>query len=474
MSINDIVSTPWAITQDGYNIISKVYNNWVAGVKPNDEFIKSIKSQGNTRKDNFNILKESIPGNVGLVSISGPIIPKATMFSDVSGVVSAEGIQSEIKALRDTDDIDHIVPFIDSPGGSVFGIKETIDLIMEIRNVKNIVAFSDNTMASAAQFISAASNEIVASSDVVMVGNIGVILTLEDRTLSNKELGVKRTNITTGALKDVGSPNKSLSKQDLKFFENLVMEIGGIFFESIAEGRSLTFEQVQERFGDGRPMLAKEGIKLGLIDRVQSFDSLMEDLGNRNAKVLKNGGFKSMAKIETNEVTKDWLARNKSEIVAEIRANAAAEGVEQGKKEGVIIGMAEGAKSECKRIAGIDEVEAFGFNEIVKEAKADGKSTAGDVALKVNAAQQKTKIDYINDRSKELEELNIVPQGSIDAGNKTEAEKYKSKAKSEPTDPMAELKERWKAEPQLEEAFGNFSSWLGELKYLEEHPEEKK
>ena len=49
------------------------------------------------------------------------------------------------------------------------------------------------------------------------------------------------------------------------------------------------------------------------------------------------------------------------------------------------------ASAECKRIAGIDALEAKGHDELIARMKADGKSSPADVALAINLAEKATR-----------------------------------------------------------------------------------
>jgi hypothetical protein len=83
----------------------------------------------------------------------------------------------------------------------------------------------------------------------------------------------------------------------------------------------------------------------------------------------------------------------------------------------------EGAIAERERIQAIEEAALPGYERIVAEAKADGKSTASDVALKIVKAENQV-------RAKKLEEIRAdgvlpVPASPVDGVPPPEGKKEK-------------------------------------------------
>ena len=100
-------------------------------------------------------------------------------------------------------------------------------------------------------------------------------------------------------------------------------------------------------------------------------------------------GLSQQTNIEGEEMnlsglTAEALAESRPDLVAEFQKV----GFDNGKEEGLTLGREEGAKAETTRLASIDDVAMAGYESIVADAKADGKSTAEDVELAIIRQQR--------------------------------------------------------------------------------------
>ena len=168
-------------------------------------------------------------------------------------------------AQADADeDIDEIEFFIDSPGGSVDGLFDTVAALQTIKT--KTVAKVGAKAASAGYILAAAANEITATNRASAVGSFGVAVDLMFRA------DVERVSITNTA-----SPDK---RPDLQTEEGqaVVREhldaLYDLFAESVASGRKTTVETINAKFGAGRMFLADEAQRRGMIDRVDGTPSL--------------------------------------------------------------------------------------------------------------------------------------------------------------------------------------------------------
>jgi len=141
----------------------------------------------------------SIKGDTGFLRVFGPIIPRATMFSDMSGMVSIDRLTSEFKALEANPKIENIVALFDSPGGSVIGVSDFASTVRASN--KNTFAFTWSA-ASAAYWIASAFGTIVAP-DTGMDGSIGTVAIIVDTRKQDEKRGIEYVEIVSAQ-----SPNK--------------------------------------------------------------------------------------------------------------------------------------------------------------------------------------------------------------------------------------------------------------------------
>ncbi len=163
----------------------------------------------------------------------------------------------------------------------------------------------------------------------------------------------------------------------------MVDYIYGLFVEAVARNRGANVEDVLKNMTDGRVFIGQQAVDAGLIDRIESIDEVIKNLAGGGNQ--KTGGIKAMteegAKVKTEQlppVTADSLKRDFpatiSEITAEAKQAALAEGYEKGKSEG--------AEAERSRISGIRAITMKGFELFMDTLIADGKATPADAAYK--------------------------------------------------------------------------------------------
>lgn len=221
----------------------------------------------------------------------------AAMGSDTTDVsFSAEKvavilIEGEIVEARETLDalkrhaanatVKAIVIRINSPGGAIAPSQEIYSAIRRTRadSKKPIVASMDSVAASGGYYIAAACDQIVANPGTI-TGSIGVIL----QWFNTKELiqwaKLKPETITSGALKDAGSPFRELTDAERQYFQDIVTQLHTQFVRDVAQGRSkkMKHEEVA-RIADGRIFTGEQALQLKLVDELGSIDDAVRTAG---------------------------------------------------------------------------------------------------------------------------------------------------------------------------------------------------
>jgi capsid assembly protease len=222
-------------------------------------------------------------GRIGVMMIDGPIIPRATMFSDISGVMSIDRMSDEFKALQRDARIDRIVLAMDTPGGSVTGISDFAALVAGSEKPVSVFAWS---AASAGYWIASAADEII-SPEGGMVGSIGVVSTYVDYSEADSKKGVRVTEIVSSQ-----SPYKRAkpdSETGRAVAQQLVDDLADSFIGAVAEGRGVEVEKVVSDFGGGAMFASKRALDAGMIDGIQDFESFVSK--RSNAGSLNSVGF---------------------------------------------------------------------------------------------------------------------------------------------------------------------------------------
>ncbi|HYI09704.1 MAG TPA: signal peptide peptidase SppA [Thermoanaerobaculia bacterium] len=220
------------------------------------------------------------------------------MFADDSGELSLAGdkvavisIEGEIMEARETVDalrkyadnvtVKAIVIRINSPGGAIAPSQEIFSAIRHTRQSsgKPIVASMDSMAASGGYYIAVACDDIVANPGTI-TGSIGVILQWFDMKELVRWAKLKPETITSGALKDAGSPYRELTDAERQYFQDIVSQLHSQFVRDVALGRAgkLKHDEVA-KLADGRVFTGEQALKLKLVDRLGSVDDAVRHAG---------------------------------------------------------------------------------------------------------------------------------------------------------------------------------------------------
>ena len=126
--------------------------------------------------------------------------------------------------------------------------------------------------ASGGFYIASACDSIVSNPGSI-TGSIGVILQWFDMKELVKWAKLQPETITSGAMKDAGSPYRELTPSERAYFQNIVTQLHSQFVRDVVQGRhgKLKLEEVQ-RIADGRVFTGEQALQLKLVDQLGSLD----------------------------------------------------------------------------------------------------------------------------------------------------------------------------------------------------------
>ena len=211
-------------------------------------------------------------GNIGLVSIMGPIVSHAADLGPCEAGTSYDSIRAQLRAGLADDSIGSILLAIDSPGGSVFGCMELAD---EIRaSAKPITAVASYCAASAAYWLGSAASEFYVSPSG-QVGSIGVWMAHQDVSSALEKEGIVTTLISAGRYKVEGNPFSALDDEARANMQSSVDDFYTSFVKAVAKGRNVSVDTVRSGMGEGRMLSASDALKAGMVDGVATFDEVV-------------------------------------------------------------------------------------------------------------------------------------------------------------------------------------------------------
>ncbi len=215
---------------------------------------------------------------VGIISIEGPIVCGSDQVSAWSSGVSSDNIVSLLRSAEDDPKIRAVVLRINSPGGTAAGSQEIRAEVDRFRRTgKSIVVSMADVAASGAYLIACRADKILANPGTV-TGSIGVIMEVSNYSGLYNKIGVSSEIFKSGPHKDMGSSNRTVTKDEQVLFQAMVDEIYGDFVNSVAAGRKMELEKVK-LLADGRIFTGAQAKQAGLVD----------DLGNYQDAVALAG-----------------------------------------------------------------------------------------------------------------------------------------------------------------------------------------
>jgi ClpP class serine protease len=233
-----------------------------------------------------------VSGNVGTILMDGPIVPRASSFGKVSGILSVNGLMRDFKALESNPSIEHIVLLHDSPGGSTTGTSEFANLVAN--SSTHTVSFAYGMSASADYWIGAAADEFFAV-DTAIIGSIGTLIAFDSE--QDDEIVITSDQ----------SPNKNAdpaTEEGAKQYQEIVNSLTDIFATAVAKYRNVTIEKVFADFGKGGVMVASKALDVGMIDGITTYESLLQSLKQPKQTTIltpaanAGKGFNSMNEFE--------------------------------------------------------------------------------------------------------------------------------------------------------------------------------
>jgi len=182
-----------------------------------------------------------------------------------------EETTATLLALDADDSITEVRLAIDSPGGSVRGLEK---LALTVRGMSTrTVTVVSGAMTSAALRVGIEADTVIATASTDMIGSIGAMSIIMDKSKSAEAEGVKVIAIRSAPLKGGPVDGEEVSAEFIEDRQRLVFANSKIFIDAVQEARGLTEEQVTA-VSTAQVFLADEAISLGLIDAITTVGSV--------------------------------------------------------------------------------------------------------------------------------------------------------------------------------------------------------
>lgn len=230
------------------------------------------------------IFKNERIGTVCVVRISGPLEYHDDGCGDSYECIVDRVTDAMAGGTDGDDDTDDqypppsaVVLRIDSPGGVVAGLGETIKRLRGLSKATGIplIAYVDETAYSAGYGLCCACDEIYLPRSG-FCGSIGVISTLVDQVAADEKMGLKFVVITSGERKADGHPHVPITDAMVDEERPRVDTLAMQFFKVVNRARGLSIDTI--RGFQASRFLGKEAVRAGVADGIMGWDELIETL----------------------------------------------------------------------------------------------------------------------------------------------------------------------------------------------------
>lgn len=234
------------------------------GTKPNKEInahtVSDMKSVVKERKE-----KGLAKDKIAIIYAAGEIVMSSSSSMSSADEIVGPSLAKEIRKARTDSTIKAIVFRINSPGGSALASELIWREVKLAQQVKPVVVSMGGLAASGGYYIACAADTIVADA-TTLTGSIGVFgLVPNVNELFEDKLGIYTEVVKTNKLSDMPMLYRAMNTSEKALMQNMVENVYSTFVNHVAEGRGLSYEQVDE-IGQGRVWTGANAKEIGLVD----------------------------------------------------------------------------------------------------------------------------------------------------------------------------------------------------------------
>jgi protease-4 len=207
----------------------------------------------------------SLQPYVAQITITGTID-----YSSSSILGTTTGVEEYIRLIKQAEEdplAKAVIIVFDSPGGTVTASDDLYQAVKSLASKKLVVAYAKGLMASGA-YMAALPAKVILASPTSEVGSVGVIMTVLNVENLLGKLGITVYTFKSGTLKDIGSPYRNMTEQEIKIMNDFVNYYFEIFKERVIMNRG----KVSDEVFTGQPFTPVKAKEAGLIDDVCTYE----------------------------------------------------------------------------------------------------------------------------------------------------------------------------------------------------------
>ena len=216
-----------------------------------------------------------VPDNVAVINVDGVIGKHLSLLEAQCGGVDVDAIAFQLKQAAADTNVDSIVMYFNSPGGTVSFVPEISRLISQIDQIKPVYGYTDTQCCSAAYWMASQCRTFYCSPSS-QVGSIGCYCLLIDESLALAQEGITVNAISAGDFKLAGASFKPLSQEERAIFQASVDKTFSQFKAAVSANRDIDFDQVKALVFDGDDAVTNN-LSDGNLDSIDEMLSLLSN-----------------------------------------------------------------------------------------------------------------------------------------------------------------------------------------------------
>lgn len=184
-------------------------------------------------------------------------------------------VVSRLEKAQKDDAVKALLLEINSPGGTV----TTSDIlyheisVLKARTGKKVVAVFMDVAASGAYYLALAADSITAHPTGI-TGSVGVVMMMPKVPALMDKVGLAVEIAKSGSQKDIGSPFRPSTPQEVEIFQDLVDRLGRRFLQLVSARRRVSPEALSQ-IASARIYTSEDALRLGLVDDIGYLDDAL-------------------------------------------------------------------------------------------------------------------------------------------------------------------------------------------------------
>lgn len=216
-------------------------------------------------------------GKVLIIPVDGLISNHAdfSLVAEHPGMI--ENVISQLHCAENDDQIKAILLKIDSPGGLTTASDILYNEITKFKQKtgKKVVVSMMDFATSGAYMISLPADMVTAHPTTV-TGSVGVIFMRPQISGLMEKIGMNVEVSKSGKNKDMGSPFRQPLPDEEAIFQHVIDSLNNQFLAMVKKHRAID-DKSMETIATARIFLAKDALKLGMIDKICYIDEALDE-----------------------------------------------------------------------------------------------------------------------------------------------------------------------------------------------------